>query len=263
MNLSKSLRFYIALLQTSIRASISVRGAFLLECVLMICNNLIFFLIWWIFFRQFHDIAGWQIQDMAALMAVGLGAYGLMQICFGAVKYLSRNIISGDLDPYMTQPKNLLLHLIGSRSLSKGWGNLMTMVVLIFFGGLYSPSSILLILLSILCGCLVFTSIGVMAHSLAFWLGPIETVSRKYFDSLFLFVLYPSNIYSGVLQLIMFTVLPAGIIGYMPVELLRNFSLDKLVLLIGSSISFFVLAFFVFHWGLKRYESGNQFGMRL
>lgn len=259
----KSFIFLRLLLGTSIRASISLRGAFLIESALMVANNLVYFLIWWVFFRQFHDIAGWKIDDMAALMAIGTGAYGLMQICFGGVKHLSAIIINGDLDPFMTQPKNLLVHLLGSRSLSKGWGQLMTTVILAAFAGLTTPSKIILIVVSLVCGCLVFTSVGVIAHSLAFWLGSIESVSRKYCDSLFLFVIYPTNIYSGFLQLIMFTLIPAGIIGYIPVELLHSFSWVKLMILLSSSISFVTAAFFVFHLGLKRYESGNQFGMRL
>ncbi len=251
--------FFFTLLRTSIRASISVRGAFLLESSLMLANNFCFLVLWWIFFRQFKEIKGWTLTDMIALNAIGMGAYGLMQICFGGVKQLSRIILNGDLDPFMTQPKNLLLHLICSKSNVKGWGHLLTTFILIILGKLWTP----LILLCILSGCLVFTSVAIIAHSLVFWLGPVEAVSKKYCDSLFLFAIYPSNIYSGALQLLMFTLIPAGIIGYLPVELLRSFSWFTLAAIIGSSIGFFLLAFAVFYSGLKRYESGNQFGMRL
>lgn len=259
----KTIKFFFALLHTSIRASISLRGAFLLESTLMIANNLVFVVMWWIFFRQFKEIAGWTLRDMIALNAIGMGAYGLMQICFGGVKQLSRVILSGDLDPFMTQPKNLLIHLISSKSFSKGWGHLMTTAILLILGDLTTPVVLLLVLLSIISGCLVFTSVAIIAHSLVFWLGGIESVSRKYCDSLFLFTLYPTHIYSGLLQIVMFTLIPAGIIGYIPVELLRNFSFTNLALLLSSSIAFFILAFIVFNLGLKRYESGNQFGMRL
>src|SRR5262249_14604267 len=132
----KTIKFFLALLRTSIRASISVRGAFLLESLLMIANNLVFVLMWWIFFRQFREIAGWTLKDMIALNAIGMGAYGLMQICFGGVKQLSRIVLNGDLDPFMTQPKDLLIHLIGSKSLSKGWGHLMTAAILLIIGNL-------------------------------------------------------------------------------------------------------------------------------
>lgn len=259
----KSMNFFFSLLRTSIRASMSVRGAFLLESGLMIVNNLVFVLMWWIFFKQFKEIAGWTLTDLIALNAIGMGAYGLMLIFFGGVKQISRIILNGDLDPFMTQPKNLLIHLISSRSVSKGWGLLMTTVILLILGNLTTLPIIALVILSIISGCLVFASIGIIAHSLVFWLGPVESVSKKYCDSLFLFALYPTNIYSGMLQLVMFTFIPAGIIGYVPVELLRNFTWTYLLILLGSSIAFFVLAFIVFHLGLKKYESGNQFGMRL
>ncbi|MBA2369974.1 MAG: ABC-2 family transporter protein [Candidatus Protochlamydia sp.] len=259
----KTLVFYIYLLRTSIKASISKRGAFLIESSLMVANNLIFFTIWWIFFRQFNDVAGWNFQDMLILMAVGTGSYGLMQILFGGVKDLSKIITNGDLDSFMTQPKNLLLHVVGAKSLSKGWGQLMTAFILVFLGQIASLQTHLLILISMLSGCLVFTSVNIIAHSLPFWLGSVEGLSKKYCDALFLFALYPTNIYSGFMQLVMFTLIPAGIIGYLPVELIRHFSWLQLFTLIVSALSFFSLAFIVFYRGLKKYESGNKFGARL
>lgn len=258
----KTFSFFIHLLKTSIKASMSKREAFLIESSLMIANNLIFFVIWWIFFRQFNEVAGWTFHDMTTLIAVGTGAYGLMQILFGGIRTLSKIIANGDLDPFMTQPKNLLLHVAGSRSLSKGWGHLMTTFVLIVINGVNTLYDVPLILISIVCGCLVFTSINIIAHSLSFWLGSTEGVSKKYCDALFLFALYPTNIYSGMLKIIMFTLIPAGVISYLPVELIRNFSWLQFFTLIASSLVFFIFSFLIFYRGLKRYESGNKFGMR-
>lgn len=259
----KTLPFFMALLRTSIRASISVRGAFLVEASLMILNNLIFVMMWWLFFRQFKEINGWTLTDIIALNAIGMGAYGLMLIFFGGVRTLSRVILAGDLDSFMTKPKNLLLHLLSSQSLSKGWGHLMTAAILMAMGHLTSFPTFILIILCMLSGSLVFTGFAIIAHSLVFWLGAVESVSRKYCDSLFLFALYPTNIYSGWLQLVMFTLIPAGIIGYLPVELLRHFSWETLFIILTSSSAIFVLAFWIFYKGLKKYESGNQFGMGL
>ena len=131
------------------------------------------------------------------MMAVGTGGYGLMQICFGGVRQLSRTIIQGDLDPFMTQPKNLLVHIIGSRSLAKGWGHILTTFVLLSFEGLFDFQTCALIMIGVICGCMVFTSMSIIAHSLAFWLGPFESLAQKYSDSLFTFALYPTHIYSG------------------------------------------------------------------
>lgn len=241
----------------------SKRGAFLIEATLMVLNNLIFFSIWWIFFREFKTVADWRFEDMIVLMGIGLGSYGLMGICFGGIKKLSLIILNGDLDPFMTQPKNVLLHIAGSKSYAKGWGHLITGLILLFSRGVVSPLYIPLTLLCILTGSIVFTSINIIAHSLAFWMGSIENVSKKYCDALFLFTLYPTNIYSGILQIVMFTIMPAGVITFLPVELVRNFSWIQLLLFICISMSFFLIAFLTFNAGLKRYESGNKFGVRL
>jgi ABC-2 type transport system permease protein len=229
----------------------------------MIGNNMIFFVIWWVFFRAFRSVGGWQFDDMVALMVIAAGSYGLSKICCGGVKEISRAIATGNLDPFMTQPKNLLLHLVGAKSYSKGWGQLMTAIILIFLGGKTTLNNIPLLFIFIVNGSLIFAATAVIAHSLAFWLGSIESVSKKYCDSLFVFVNYPVNIYSGPLQIIMFTIFPAGIIGYIPVSLLKNFSWANVILLLGSSSLFVSLAFFIFYRGLKKYESGNHFGMHL
>lgn len=262
MHIYKTTVFYFYLLGTSMKASISLRWNFFFEMFLMMFNNLIFFSMWWIFFLQFNDIAGWQLRDMAALMAIGTGAYGLRQICFGGVKSLARNIVSGGLDPFMTQPKNLLIHIIGARSMPKGWGHLCTSLLLIYLAGLTDAYTLGVIFISIICGCIVFASMSIISHSLAFWLGPIETLAQKYCDSLFLFALYPSNIYSDILRFMMFTVLPAGLISYLPVELVREFSWLHLGGVVGGALFLWCLAFAIFYSGLRRYESGNQVNVR-
>lgn len=263
MNLRKNLIFYWYLISMSLKASISLRWNFLFEMFLMIINNLIFFSMWWIFFRQFNDLNGWQLRDVATLMAIGTGAYALRQILFGGIKGLAREITSGGLDIYMTQPKNLLLHILGSRSYPKGWGHLSTAVLLILFAGLTEPYTITMIIVGMICGCMVFVSMAIISYSLTFWLGQIETLAHKYCDSLFLFALYPSNIYTDVLRIMMFTVLPAGLISYLPVELVREFSWINFLIVIGGAFSLWTFSFWLFHQGLKRYESGNQLGLRL
>lgn len=263
MSISKTAQFFFALIKTSIRASMSMRASFLLEVIFMMANNIIFFVVWWLFFRQFKDIGGWTIQEMISVMAIGSGGFGIMQVFFGGMRSLARIIINGDLDPFMTQPKNLLIHILGSKSNARGWGDIISMIIFMILGGFYTWNTAPLILLGAVCAGLVFTSAGIMAHSLAFWLGSVEHMSHKYFDSLLIFALYPTNIYSGFLQVVMFTVIPAGIIGYLPVELVRDFSWLKLGILIASTLFFTVLAFTVFYLGMRRYESGNQFGLRL
>jgi ABC-2 type transport system permease protein len=239
-----------------------LRGSFLFQVSLMTMNDLIFFILWWIFFFAFQSVGNWELKDMAALLAICYGSLGLMHICFGGVKDLARIIISGGLDPFMTQPKNVLIHVAGSKSAPKGFGHLTTACLLIIFGGLLQLQTVSLIAISIVSGCLIFASIRIIAHSLAFWMGPIEHLSEQYVGSLFLFSMYPANIYTGPLEIVMYTLIPAGIIGTLPVELVRDFTWVKFLSYLLCTAAFCALAFFVFYKGLQRYESGNQFEAR-
>ena len=65
-----------------------------------------------------------------------------------------------------------------------------------------------------------------------------------------------------LLQLVMFTWIPVGVITYLPVELVRHFSWDLFLAPAGSTIAFVAAACWVFYAGLKRYASGHAFGMR-
>lgn len=252
------MRFFLCLLATSIRSSLSLRLSFFIEIAFNIGNNFIFFLMWWIFFNKFECVGNWDFHDVILMMAIVRGAYGLSRICFGGTKKLAQKIISGGLDPFMTQPKNLLLHLLGSESQSKGWGQILSMIILYFLSDSHLRE-VPFILIGVLCGALLFSATATIAHSLCFWFGDIGEVSKKYADSIFLFVHYPVNIYSGLMQIVMFTVFPAGVIGYLPVELVKSFSWWTLFALIGSTGIFVALAFFTFYRGLRRYESGNLF----
>ena len=252
------MRFFFSLVATSIRASVSLKLAFFIELALNIGNNLIFFLIWWIFFDKFDTVGNWNFDDVLVMMAIVRGGYGLARICCGGSKVLAEKITTGGLDPYMTQPKNLLLHLLGSESQSKGWGHILSAVILFFLADLHL-TQLPMILVGVLCGGLLFTAIATIAHSLCFWFGGVGEVSKKYVDSIFLFVHYPVNIYSGLMQVFMFTILPAGVIGYLPVEVVKRFSWGMLFALVGATGIFVALAFFIFYRGLRRYESGNLF----
>ncbi|MEE9279839.1 MAG: hypothetical protein V3V67_06655 [Myxococcota bacterium] len=63
-------------------------------------------------------------------------------------------------------------------------------------------------------------------------------------------------------KLLLFTLIPAGFIGYLPVELLQEFRWTGLAATLGGAVFYVGLALFVFERGLRRYESGNRFGIR-
>lgn len=258
----KELRFLAILFKTALASTFSMRISFLLQLFFMLGNNLIFLSLWWIFFENVSSVRGWQFAEMTSLMAILTGSYGLSRLLFGGSKEISVMIETGQIESLMLQPKNLLLHILASKPSAKGWGQLLTSAVLFVGDPHLSWVQLPLFLFLILCGSLIFTSIAIIAHSLVFWFRGIEEVSERYCDSLFLFLCYPVNIYSGWLKGLMFTLIPAGVIGYIPVELLKQFSWVELFILSIATGLFLSAAIFLFYRGLSRYESSSQQNIR-
>jgi ABC-2 type transport system permease protein len=256
------MKFYLKLLITSIKAATSDRVQCIFDMMMNLGNNMMWFIVWALFFREFKSIGNWHFQQIGALFAVLAASYGMMITLTGGVRLVPHIILSGELDIFLTKPKNLILHLLSSCCFSKGFGDLFGSLIIIVIFGLFTPLSLFVIVFSSICGFITLTSMRLLINSTLFFLGGVEEITERYIDSLMLFSSYPTNIFSGPMRIVTYTILPAAIITGIPVELVISFSWGKMALLLGASLTFMSLATFTFYKGLKHYESGSQFVFR-
>lgn len=251
--------FFVQLMATSLRASLALRGAFLMQAAFMAINNLLFFAFWWLLFERFDEIHGWRITDVAALFGVAAAGYGIAMVLAGGLPELARRIEAGDLDAILTQPRDALLMAIGGQTRAAGWGDVSSGIVLIALSGLVSASTWPLAVLAIAIAATVFVASGVVIHASAFWLGRTEAVARQATELLITFSVYPPPLFGSTLKLLLFTVLPAGFVSYLPVQMLRDPSWPAALGATAAAVLYALLAVHVFRRGLRRYESGNRF----
>jgi ABC-2 type transport system permease protein len=117
------------------------------------------------------------------------------------------------------------------------------------------------VLLALLVG-LIFTAFLVMLCSLAFFLGNTEGLAQQMLGALVSFSTYPMNIFSGVVRLLLFTVVPAGFISFVPLQLLHQFMWPLFGGMVGFTLLFVAIAVGLFELGLRHYESRNLIGMQ-
>jgi ABC-2 type transport system permease protein len=257
------LRFLLALVATNLKSSFALRAAFWLQAIFMIANNALYFVFWWIFFARFEEVRGWGVKDVSALYGIVAFGFGAAVVFAGGVRELSHRVSSGDLDGYLTLPKIPLLHLVASRTTASGWGDMLSGAIFIVGSGMVTWRSWPLALVAVAASAVTFVATGVILHSLVFWLGRIEMVARQAWDFLITFSIYPRPLFGGIMKVVLFTVIPAGFVGYLPYELLRDFQWSGLVAAVGGAAAYAALAAWVFATGLRRYESGNRFQVRL
>ncbi|MET0411044.1 MAG: ABC-2 family transporter protein [Polyangiaceae bacterium] len=256
-----TLRFFVQLLRTSVRASLALRGAFLLRVAFMALNNLIFFVFWWLLFQRVPSVRGYDLADMATLFGVSAAGFGLANTLGGGVHQLGRMIDEGELDTLLTQPKPTLPYAVCMRCNAAAVGDFLSGTAMLIASGHVSLSRLPLIALAIASSAVMFTASAVLIFSSAFWLGRNDGACRQMLDTLITFSLYPDTLFGGAVRLLLFTALPAAFVGHVPAKLVREPSLTNVALLLTAIVFYSLLAAFVFKRGLSRYNSGSRFGV--
>jgi len=255
------IRFAAALLATNLKASLMLRGAFAMQVAFMLVNNLTFFVFWWVLMHRVPVIRGWRLGDVEVLFGMVAVAVGLTITLAGGIRYLGQFIEQGELDTLLVQPPPVLLHAAGMRSQSSGFGDMLSGMFLIALSGQISWLDVPRVAVAIVAASLVFAASGILVFSLAFWLGKSDSVARQLWELVITFSLYPEPLFGGVLRLVLFTLIPAGWIGYVPARVAQHASAGQLVLLATVAAGYLTLAVLTFQRGLRRYASGSRFGV--
>ena len=77
------------------------------------------------------------------------------------------------------------------------------------------------------------------------------------FNAIITFGIYPATIFDNYAKLILFTIIPAALVGAVPAEFITAATWQSLAELLIGAIVFLFLAVTLFNIGLKRYESGS------
>jgi ABC-2 type transport system permease protein len=238
------------------KTAIEYKTSFLIQTITMFLNDLLWITFWWLFFTRFPLINDWTYNDLLLLWAFGTIGFGLSGMLFGNKVNIPELIAEGKMDYYLTLPKNVLLHTLVSKVNWFACGDLIFGIVIGIL--IIKPEQVFLAMFLMIFSTTLFVGFGIISGSLAFFIGNSQKISKTMHDSVLALSIYPTNVYDGIVKLILFTVIPAGLVTGMPVELIRNFEMEKLIWMIVITIIFVIIAILIFYAGLKKYESGNQ-----
>ncbi|HBX71183.1 MAG TPA: hypothetical protein DEH25_17860 [Chloroflexi bacterium] len=252
-----NLKFLLAVWKANLQSAMEYRVSFLLQMGGMMLNNLMYFMIWVIFFDRFQDVRGWGVTDMYVTFGITASAFGLVSIFFGNAFSLGEIITRGRLDYYLSLPKPVLLHALASRSIASGMGDFLYGILSFAASGQMTIESSLRFALAVLLAATVFVAFIVLVQSLAFWIGTTSSLVGIAVNAMITFAIYPITLFDTTAKLILFTLVPAALMGALPASFTRGFTWEVLIQLLVGALVFLGLAISSFYMGLRRYESGS------
>ncbi len=259
----RELTFLFALWKANLLAAMEYRTAFLSQVVGMMLNNAVYFVFWVIFFDRFKEIRGWGLEEMFFLFGVVAASFGLTAFLFGNAMDLASVIANGRLDYYLSLPRPVLLHVLASRSISSGLGDFSYGVLSFLVARQFAPDTIVRFVLATALAVVIFISFLTLVQSVAFWTGNAAQLSQQATNAMVTFSIYPITLFDDSARLILFTVVPAALIGAVPAEFIRHFEWTTLAQLLAAALVLLTLATTVFRRGLRRYESGSAIQVQM
>jgi len=258
----KTTRLVLGYLRHNLMSAMAYRGAFLLQVFGMVLNNSMLLFFWWILFSRLPTLKGWDLAQVMTLYGIVAFGFGVANVVCGNAFMVARIIVRGDLDYYLALPADPLVHLLVSRMTLSAWGDLLFGLVVFLAAAPGRWGSLPLFLLLGLLAGLVFVAFGVLVGSLAFWVGNADNLASQAINALITFGLYPVEIFPGAVQWLLYTLIPAAFVGSLPAGLLSDFHWGRLGVLVSFTAGIMLVAWVVFRWGLRRYESGNLVTVR-
>jgi ABC-2 type transport system permease protein len=233
------------------------RVSFLTQMIGMMLNDGMYFLIWVIFFDRFKEVRGWGLSDMYVTFGVSAATFGLVSLLFGNAFFLGDIITKGRLDYYLSLPRPVLLHAVAGRSTASGLGDFLYGFLSFAASGAATPAAFVRFALAVCLAAVVFCSFLIIVQSLAFWMGNSANLSQLAANAMVTFAIYPITLFDRSARVILFTLIPAALMGATPAGFARGFTWGVLAQMLVGAVVFLLLAIAVFQIGLRRYESGS------
>lgn len=253
----REIKFLLAVWKANLQSAMEYRAAFLTQAVGMILNNSIYFLVWVLFFDRFKDVRGWGLTDMYVTFGITASAFGLVSILFGNSFNLGDIITRGRLDYYLSLPRPVLLHTIASHSVASGMGDLTYGFISFALSGAFTWDGLARFVFAVLLSAAVFAAFLIIVGSLAFWIGSSTYLTNLALNAMITFAIYPITLFDSTTKLILFTLIPAALMGAVPAAVVRAFTWNDLLILLAGAAILLGASLLIFHTGLKKYESGS------
>jgi ABC-2 type transport system permease protein len=246
----------------NLSAQLEYRGAFISQVAAMFLNDGVWLVFWALFFTRFPVLRGWQISDVITVWAVAASGFGLAHAIYGNTLHLATLVAQGQLDVWMLYPRALLPHMLLGRMNATAWGDALFGYAVYFVFVRPDLAHALLFVGLSLSVALLFVGFSVLTGSLSFFLGNAAALSEQWRIAMLTFSTYPAILFEGAVKLLLFTLIPAGFVTYLPIQALRDLSLRDAALALAGALAVLVVGAGVFYVGLHRYESGNLMEMR-
>lgn len=260
------LKLYGILIRASIRSRMQYKFNFIFSSLMAAFINVVEFLLVAILLDKFGNIKGWSLYEVGYLYSVLILSKSIYRSLASDVHHIERYLVSGEMDQLLIRPIPILLALMTQNFTIMLGEFLQGIIILVismqglFAAGQITVASIPLTVLIILSGAVVLFTIGLVSATMGFWITRVRDLQNITEDASHTAARYPLLIYPKWLQLLLVSILPVGLVNYIPSLYILRGQYGPWVLVLTTALAAFALWLGLRFWrmGLSKYQStGN------
>lgn len=236
---------------------------FLAGTIGMIVNNII--VMWGLWVMLFDGKPDGQALTIYFLSLNAMVTISWGSICYfiGGIRSLGEYIEEGTLEPMLSTPRNPLVLIGISQSITPALGDIIQGICNLLALFYLAPFDMVLRCLGLtFASSIAFLGLFIITGSIPFFVQRGNALSQLLLECNLSLSFYPSGkIFVDKGRLFLF-VTPAAVTGILPMSAIESGSLGSgLIAFIGAAV-FLFLSIYVFNVGLKKYQSANYVSLR-
>lgn len=259
------LRLYGTFIALHLKKLMEYRVDFLTGAVSFLINQITNIVFIGIIFSQIPDLDGYLFYEIIFIYGFSLVPKGIDHLLTDNLWKVAWFIVrKGDFDKYLTRPISPLAHVIMEFIQFDALGELLTGIVLVVVASAklsirYTAGKIVLMIIAMLFGTLIFTSIKIACSAIAFKIKQSGSILQIFYMTSD-FARYPVTIYNEIVKNIVTYIIPFAFTAYYPASyILRG---NDPVFCIGGtvvlSLVLFGISLIVWQKGISAYESAGS-----
>ncbi len=223
----------------------------------MFAQDIFLFAGWAVFFGAVGRVRGWGMPEIFLLYGLLFCDYGVSAVFFNGIRHLGYKVMDGELDVYLTRPQNPLPALYITRCNPGGLGDIACgLMFLAFFSGLDFGQFCLAVIAAVLVAIL-FETMKLIFYSFNFFFNNGSRFGDYLTDALYYLTTVPQQGQSLMVKVMLFSIMPAGFVAMLPVEVVRCNSIGLLAVLAAVVVLYGLFGMWVFNEGIRRYKRGG------
>lgn len=256
-------RFHIFQMKQNFNNKRMLKTSFIIQIISMLISNLSFFIIWMVFSQTIGTHNGWGTLQTFGMLSTSILVFGIVHSCFGSLMHWYEKIPYGAFDIYLTKPKSLYIRIINSEFTVSALGDLIqgSLGIGIFLILSHASfQSVCVFFLLIIPAVIIQVSFIMICNCIVFWLPQSQRLPLALINFILLPATQPISLLDGPMRFFYLFIVPALVIGGLPVETLLHADWRLFALAYAIALFWLLLSHQILKLSIRRYESGNSIG---